>query len=139
MGQRMIGTWTQGDVLDYMTWRRTTGRLEVTIRKDIQAGRQLARFALAHGWLNNDPFVGVEVPSDRDSLNELVLTREEVDAYLERADRHHSLGDLARAASQTRPESGGRSRGFVLPQLLAVVRGLQPQPVGGGRPSPGLQ
>ena len=96
MGQRMIGTWTQGDVLDYMTWRRTTGRLEVTIRKDIHAGRQLARFALAHGWLDSDPFVGVEVPSDRNSLNELVLTREEVDAYLKQADRHHSLGDLAR-------------------------------------------
>ena len=96
MGQRTIGTWTRGDVLDYMTWRRTTGRLEVTIRKDIHAGRQLARFAMAHGWLENDPFVDVEVPTDRDSLNELVLTRREVDAYLEKADRHHSLGDLAR-------------------------------------------
>ena len=74
MGQRAIGTWTRGDVLDYMTWRRTTCRLEVTIRKDIHAGRQLARFAMAHGWLENDPFTDVEVPTDRDSLNELVLT-----------------------------------------------------------------
>ena len=96
MGERMIGTWMRGDVMDYMTWRRTTGRLEVTIRKDVHAGRQLARFAIAHGWITADPFIGVEVPSDRNSLNELVLTREEVDAYLAQADRHHSLGDLAR-------------------------------------------
>ena len=45
----------------------------------------------------------------------------------------------SRLCRQIRDESGGCSRGFVLPQLLAVVRGLQPQPVGGGRPSPGLQ
>ena len=96
MERRVIRTWTRGDVLDYMTWRRKTGRLEVTIRKDIHAGRQLARFALAHGWLKNDPFADVDVPSDRDSVNEMVLTREEVDGYLRVADCHHSLGDLAR-------------------------------------------
>ena len=96
MNRRAIRTWTRGDGLDYMTWRRKTGKLEVTIRKDIHAGRQLARFALAHGWLKNDPFADVEVPSDRDSVNELVLTREKVDGYLRVADCHHSLGDLAR-------------------------------------------
>ena len=96
MEKRVIRTWTRGDVLDYMTWRRKSGRLEVTIRKDIHAGRQLARFALAHGWLNKDPFAEVGVPSDRDSVNELVLTREKVDGYLRMADCHHSLGDLAR-------------------------------------------
>ena len=30
MGQRAISTWTRSDVLDYLTWRRATGRLEVT-------------------------------------------------------------------------------------------------------------
>ena len=96
MAKRLISTWTRGDVLDYMTWRRETGRLEITIRKDILAGRQLAEFAIAHGWITNNPFVGIEVPSDRDSLNELVLTHEEVERYLPAADRHHALGDLAR-------------------------------------------
>ncbi len=96
MGKRAISTWTRGDVLDYMTWRRQTGRLEVTIRKDVLAGRQLAEFAIAHGWIKENPFVGIEVPSDRDSLNELVLTHEEVERYLPAADRHHALGDLAR-------------------------------------------
>ena len=76
MVKRLISTWTRGDVLDYMTWRRETGRLEVTIRKDILAGRQLAEFAIAHGWITNNPFVGIEVPSDRDSLNEFVLAHE---------------------------------------------------------------
>ena len=96
MKRRMISTWTRGDVLDYMTWRRQTGRLEVTIRKDVLAGRQLAGFSMAHGWTKENPFVGIEVPSDRDSLNELVLTRDEVGRYLEAADRHHALGDLVR-------------------------------------------
>ena len=96
MDERALSTWTRGDVLDYITWRRLTGRLEITIRKDVLAGRQFAEFALAHGWLEGNPFVGVEVPSDRDSINELVLTREEVEQYLQAADRHHALGDLAR-------------------------------------------
>ena len=96
MGQRSISGWKRGDVLDYLTWRRETGRLEVTLRKDVLAGRQCARFALDHRWLEHDPFVDVEVPTDRDSRNELVLTREEVTAYLARADKHHALGDLAR-------------------------------------------
>ena len=96
MGQRAISTWKRADVLDYLTWRRQTGRLEVTLRKDFLAGRQCARFALDHRWLENDPFVGIDVPSDRDSRNELVLTHEEASAYLEQADKHHSLGDVAR-------------------------------------------
>lgn len=96
MGKRAISTWKRGDVLDYLTWRRETGRLEVTVRKDFLAGRQCAQFAIDHGWLESDPFVGIEVPSDRDSRNELVLTRDEVDSYLTYADKHHALGDLAR-------------------------------------------
>ena len=96
MGPRAISGWKRADVLDYLTWRRETGRLEVTLRKDILAGRQCARFALDHGWLERDPFIDVEVPSDSDSRNEMVLTRDEVTAYLARADKHHALGDLAR-------------------------------------------
>ena len=96
MQKRVISTWIKGDVMDYMTWRRQTGRLEVTIRKDVLAGRQLAEFAIAHGWTKENPFVGIEVPSDRESLNELVLTRDEVERYLSAADHHHALGDLVR-------------------------------------------
>ncbi len=96
MGQRAISTWKRADVLDYLTWRRQTGRLEVTLRKDFLAGRQCARFALDHRWLEDDPFVGIDVPSDSDSRNELVLTRDEVDSYLAHADKHHALGDLSR-------------------------------------------
>lgn len=96
MASRAISSWKPGDVLDYLTWRRETGRLEVTLRKDFLAGRQCARFAQDHRWLEDDPFVGIEVPSDRDSRNELVLTRDEVAAYLAEADKHHALGDLAR-------------------------------------------
>ena len=96
MGRRAISSWKPGDVLDYLTWRRETGRLEVTLRKDFLAGRQCARFARDHRWLQDDPFVGIEVPSGRDSRNELVLTREEVAAYLAEAGKHHALGDLAR-------------------------------------------
>ncbi len=96
MGQRAISTWTRSDVLDYLTWRRETGRLEVTLRKDFLAGRQCAQFAMDHRWLESDPFVGIEVPSDSDSRNELVLTRDEVDSYLTHADKHHALGDLSR-------------------------------------------
>ena len=96
MGQRAISTWTRSDVLDYLTWRRETGRLEVTLRKDFLAGRQCAHFAMDHRWLECDPFVGIEVPSDSDSRNELVLTRDEVDSYLAHADKHHALGDLSR-------------------------------------------
>ena len=96
MGRCAISGWKRADVLDYLTWRSEAGRLEVTHRKDILAGRQCARFALDHGWLERDPFVDVEVPSDSESRNEMVLTREEVAAYLAHADRHHALGDLAR-------------------------------------------
>ena len=96
MGQRAISSWKRADVLDYLTWRRETGRREVTLRKDFLAGRQCARFARDHQWLERDPFAGIEVPSDRDSRNELVLTREEVAAYLAQADKHYALGDLAR-------------------------------------------
>ena len=70
MGQRSISGWKRGDVLDYLTWRRETGRLEVTLRKDVLAGRQCARFALDQRWLEDDPFIDIEVPSDRDSRNE---------------------------------------------------------------------
>ena len=30
MTKRLISNWKRGDVLDYWTWRRQTGRLEVT-------------------------------------------------------------------------------------------------------------
>ena len=30
MTKVLISNWTRGDVLDYWTWRRQTGRLEVT-------------------------------------------------------------------------------------------------------------
>ena len=49
-----------------------------------------------HPWLENDPFVGIEVPSESDSQNELVLTRDEVDSYLAHVDKHHAVGDLSR-------------------------------------------
>ena len=43
MGPRAVSSWKPGDVLDYLTWRRETGRLEVTLRKDFLAGRECAR------------------------------------------------------------------------------------------------
>lgn len=95
-GRRLLDEITPADVQDYMTWRRQTAVREVTLRKDLLAVRMLCEFGRARRWLDGDPLAGIEMPSDRLSRNELVLTREEVTAYLAVADLHHSLGDLAR-------------------------------------------
>ena len=95
MGGRTIDTMNTGDVLTYMTWRRERNIAEVTLRKDVLAGRQVARFAMQHRWLDTDPFIGIEVPSDADSRVELVLNDAEAAAYLAEASKHHALGDVA--------------------------------------------
>lgn len=83
-------------MLYYLTRRRDTARLEVTLRKHFLAGNRWARFAQDHRWREDDPFAGVEARGDRDTRNELVLTRDEVAAFLREADEHHTLGNLAR-------------------------------------------
>lgn len=96
LGRKLMQDLTVGDVRDYTAWRLQQGVADVTLRKDLLAGRQLARFAAEHRWLDADPFLGVAIPSDSSSRNEVVLTAEETVRYLRVADNHPALGDLAR-------------------------------------------
>lgn len=95
-GRKLMREVTTATVQDYMTWRRDSARREVTLRKDVLALKQLAAFCLERRWMDGDPLIGIKVPSDADSLNEVVLTPEEERTYLAAADLHPALGDFAR-------------------------------------------
>lgn len=100
IGKRTLDEVTAADVVGYMTWRRETDVKEVTLRKDMLAVRQLIRFGNQHNWTAADPTQGIDIPSDRGSLNERVLTDEEERRYLSAADLHPALGDFARVMIQ---------------------------------------
>lgn len=96
VGNRRMQDVTAEVVEDYMTWRREDDVAEVTLRKDVLAVKQLVSFATKRRWIDQDPLIGIVMPSDRASHNEVTLTVEEEKHYLKAADDLPGLGDFAR-------------------------------------------
>ena len=87
---------TAGDLEAYKTWRRECGIKEVTIRHDLHAASQFFQYAVKARWTVANPVKQVEMPSDRESRNEKVLSDDEEKAYFADAARNKVLYDVGR-------------------------------------------
>ena len=96
LGHLYADTLKPGNLDDYMTWRRENGISEVTLRHDLHALSQLCQYATRQGWMDTNPVRAVDMPSDRDSRNERVLTDEEERLYFETAQKHPAAFDIGR-------------------------------------------
>ena len=111
--QQMLGhldmdTLKPGNLDDYMTWRRENKISEVTLRHDLHALSQLCQYATRQEWMDTNPVRAVDMPSDRDSRNERVLTDEEERLYFKSAHQHPLAFDIGR---------------------LIILQGMRPQEV----------
>ena len=96
LGHLYVDTLKPGNLDDYMTWRRENKISEVTLRHDLHALSQLCQYAMRQEWMDTNPVRAVDMPSDRDSRNERVLTDEEERLYFETAQRHPVAFDIGR-------------------------------------------
>lgn len=95
-----INTIRPGHLENYKTWRFECQIKPVSIRHDLHAASQLFQFAQKQGWCETNPVRMVEIPSDRESRNDRVLSLAEERRYLTAAAKHDSLHDLARLMLQ---------------------------------------
>ena len=91
-----ISTIRPGHLENYKTWRAECQIKAVSIRHDLHAASQLFQFAQKQGWCETNPVRLVEIPSDRESRNDRILSLEEEQKYLAAAAKNDSLYDLAR-------------------------------------------
>jgi len=71
-----------GHVEAFKAFRRTDGKVKaVTLRHDLHALSKLFQYGRKHSWLDGDPLAGVDIPSDKDSRRERILTPDEERAY----------------------------------------------------------
>jgi site-specific recombinase XerD len=91
-----INTIRPGHLENYKTWRAECQIKAVSIRHDLHAASQLFQFAQKQGWCETNPVRLVEIPSDRESRNDRILSLEEEQKYLAAAAKNDSLYDLAR-------------------------------------------
>ncbi len=94
--ERPLDLITPGDLEDYKSWRRRSGIKEVTIRHDLHALSQLFQFGRKHRLCEHNPVREIKLPSDKDSVNERILTGQEERAYFEAAKSRPALYDWAR-------------------------------------------
>jgi integrase len=96
LGRQKVAEVTAGDLEAYKTWRRECGIKEVTIRHDLHAASQFFQYAVKARWAVSNPVKLVEMPSDRESRNEKVLSDAEEKAYFAEAARNKTLHDIGR-------------------------------------------
>ena len=96
LAERYLGEINAGDLENYKSWRRRRGIEEVTIRHDLHALSQLFQLGQKHGWCGSNPVRDVKVPSDKNAVNEKVLTDEEERIYFAAAKRNSTLFDVTR-------------------------------------------
>ena len=96
LGHLYMDNLKSGHLDDFMTWRRENEIAEVTIRHDLHALSQLCQYAQRQGWLEGNPVRLVDMPTDRDAVNERVLTDEEERVYFGAAHEHPALYDIGR-------------------------------------------
>ena len=96
LGHLYMDNLKSGHLDDFMTWRRENEIAEVTIRHDLHALSQLCQYAQRQGWLEGNPVRLVDMPTDRDAVNERVLTDEEERVYFGAAHEHPVLYDIGR-------------------------------------------
>ena len=90
-----INTIRPGHLENYKTWRAECQIKAVSIHHDLHAASQLFQFAQKQGWCETNPVRLVEVPSDRESRNDRILSLEEEQNCLAAAAKNDSLYDLA--------------------------------------------
>ena len=95
-----INTIRPGHLENYKTWRVDCQIKPVSIRHDLHAASQLFQFAQKQGWCESNPVKLVEMPSDRESRNDRILSVEEEQKYLAAAANNDSLYDFARLMLQ---------------------------------------
>ncbi len=96
MGQHFMDSITAGQIDDFVEWRRESGIREVTIRHDLHALSQLLQYAERQGWTESNPVRLVDMPSDRASRNEHVLSDADERAYFAAARKHPVVHDVGR-------------------------------------------
>jgi integrase len=96
LGRKKVAEVTAGDLEGYKTWRRECGIKEVTIRHDLHAASQFFQYAVKARWAVSNPVKQVEMPSDRESRTEKVLSDAEEKAYFAEASRNKTLHDVGR-------------------------------------------
>ena len=100
-----INTIRPGHLENYKTWRVDCQIKPVSIRHDLHAASQLFQFAQKQGWCESNPVKLVEMPSDRKSRNDRILSVEEEQKYLAAAANNDSLCDFAPALCSNRGSS----------------------------------
>jgi integrase/recombinase XerD len=96
LGRRPVERITAGDMEGYKTWRRECEIKDVTIRHDLHAASCLFQLGQKYGWCSQNPIRLIDMPSDRESRNETVLSREEEERYFEAARSSRDLYDVTR-------------------------------------------
>lgn len=85
-----------GELEQFKTFRRAANIKEVTIRHDLHALSVFFQFAMRMKWTDRNPVREIDIPSDKDSIREKVLTVEEEAAYFAAAGAHPMLADFGR-------------------------------------------
>lgn len=97
LGKRPVSSIQEGDVMDYITWRRKTHQVrDVTIRHDLHALSKFFRFALKHHWCRENPVKAEDIPSDAESVRINPLSIEQERSYFHAAEQFPHLHDLGR-------------------------------------------
>lgn len=95
--KRTVSTITEGDVIDFVTWRRDKYAVkDVTIRHDLHALSKFFRFGLKHNWVRKNPVKAEDIPSDAEAIRVNPLSLEQEARYFHAAERYPNLYDLCR-------------------------------------------
>lgn len=82
LGRAAMNSIVPGHIEQFKAWRRRDGQVkDVTLRHDLHALSKLFQFGRKNCWLDGDPMQGVDIPSDKDSRRERILTPAEERAY----------------------------------------------------------
>jgi len=95
-GRKSVERITPGELEDFKTWRRGADIKEVTIRHDLHALSRFFQFGQRHGWCAQNPVRLIDMPSDRASRNEKVISTDEEKRYFAAAKANVDLFDVGR-------------------------------------------
>ena len=84
-GSKPVSLITPGDLEDYKAWRRSSKIKEVTLRNDLHALSRFFQYAMRKNWARENPVREVEMPSDRNSRRDNLVTPEQEKLYFKNA------------------------------------------------------
>lgn len=85
-GSKAVPSIIEGPINNFMAWRRTEHKVkEITVRHDLHALSKFFGYAIGHNWVKRNPFRGVEIPSDADSVRMFILDHAEEISYFQTA------------------------------------------------------